>query len=218
MLCPLRPPVAPQKQPSGTANRATVADRADGANADFGLGVGAMQPRQVLAKSEGPRDHFLWSLVVLLYVAVVNLYLPQGGDDAGTAPPPSANDSTPPELEQRVAALEASLAAVKATCERQVVEATMGDSAKPRRMQMGGDDLHQAADVHAEPAYILKRNVTRLRRLAPPPPPCDATSLPSRTAAITAECCDEPTEDCTGGSPHTCNAGCAAIFLPFWDE
>jgi hypothetical protein len=31
--------VAAQKQPSGTANRATVADRADGANADFGLGV-----------------------------------------------------------------------------------------------------------------------------------------------------------------------------------
>jgi len=30
--------VAPQKQPSGTANRATVADRADGAIAHFGLG------------------------------------------------------------------------------------------------------------------------------------------------------------------------------------
>ena len=36
--------------------------------------------------------------------------------------------------------------------------------------------------------------------------------------AITAECCDEPSEDCTGGYPQTCNAGCASLFLPFWDE
>ena len=42
--------------------------------------------------------------------------------------------------------------------------------------------------------------------------------LTSRTEEITAECCDEPSEDCTGGYPHTCNSGCAALFLPFWDD
>ena len=47
---------------------------------------------------------------------------------------------------------------------------------------------------------------------------CDAGALPSRTQAITAECCDEPSEDCSGGYPQTCNAGCASLFLPFWDE
>ena len=39
-----------------------------------------------------------------------------------------------------------------------------------------------------------------------------------RSAQVTAECCDEADEDCRGGYPHTCNAGCAAIFLPFWTE
>jgi hypothetical protein len=42
--------------------------------------------------------------------------------------------------------------------------------------------------------------------------------LESMSAAVTRECCDEPGEDCTGGYPHTCNAGCAAVFLSFWSE
>ena len=42
--------------------------------------------------------------------------------------------------------------------------------------------------------------------------------VPGRSAQITAECCDEAAEDCSGGYPHTCNAGCAAIFLPFWAD
>ena len=47
---------------------------------------------------------------------------------------------------------------------------------------------------------------------------CTATELPARSAAVTAECCDEPTEDCAGGHPHSCNADCAALFLPFWAD
>ncbi len=35
---------------------------------------------------------------------------------------------------------------------------------------------------------------------------------------VTRVCCDEPNEDCSGGYPHTCSAGCAATFLPFWDD
>eukprot|EP01044_Picomonas_judraskeda_P008312 COSAG03_NODE_941_length_5251_cov_254.015334_5_plen_384_part_00 len=47
---------------------------------------------------------------------------------------------------------------------------------------------------------------------------CTATELPARSAAVTAGCCDEQTEDCTGGHPHSCNADCAALFLPFWAD
>ena len=42
--------------------------------------------------------------------------------------------------------------------------------------------------------------------------------MAGRSAQITATCCDELTEDCIGGYPHTCNVGCAAVFLPFWTE
>jgi hypothetical protein len=35
-------------------------------------------------------------------------------------------------------------------------------------------------------------------------------------AAINAECCDEPDEDCSGGLPSMCNAGCAAVLLPVY--
>jgi hypothetical protein len=47
---------------------------------------------------------------------------------------------------------------------------------------------------------------------------CDATRLAKDTNAINRECCDELTEDCTGGYPHTCNAGCGALLLPFWAD
>jgi hypothetical protein len=211
-----------------------------------------MQPRQVLVKSEGPRDHFLWSLVVLLYVAVLNLYLPEGGGGATTTQlpvkPVNATRIDTARLVERVAALEASLAAANAAARAsrsrtaQVVEgaaphdilqadsqrsAANDDGAeKPRRiLQTGGDDLHQSVDVHAENARIIKRTVTRLqpaggrhRRMQSGTGDCDAGELPSRTAAITAECCDEASEDCTDGYPHTCNAGCAAVFLPFWAD
>ena len=47
---------------------------------------------------------------------------------------------------------------------------------------------------------------------------CSATDLASQSEAINRECCDEPAEDCSGGYPHTCNAGCAALLLPFWRD
>ena len=31
---------------------------------------------------------------------------------------------------------------------------------------------------------------------------------------VSAECCDEPTEDCSSGYPASCNAGCAARLVP----
>ena len=49
-------------------------------------------------------------------------------------------------------------------------------------------------------------------------PSCDLDELTWRSGDIDRECCDEPSEDCTGGHPQSCNAGCAALFLPFWAE
>ena len=43
---------------------------------------------------------------------------------------------------------------------------------------------------------------------------CSRADLASRAADVTAECCDEPTEDCSSGMPATCNAGCAAVLVP----
>ena len=47
---------------------------------------------------------------------------------------------------------------------------------------------------------------------------CKLADLTSRLQAITDECCDEPSEDCTAGIPTSCNAGCAAVLLPFYDD
>ena len=38
--------------------------------------------------------------------------------------------------------------------------------------------------------------------------------IAQRSAAVTAECCNEASEDCTSGVPTVCNEGCAALFLP----
>eukprot|EP01047_Picozoa_sp_COSAG01_P089359 COSAG01_NODE_21482_length_900_cov_1.229713_1_plen_226_part_01 len=46
--------------------------------------------------------------------------------------------------------------------------------------------------------------------------PC--RNMASRVQTVQARCCDEATEDCSGGYPRTCNAGCVAVFLPFWTE
>ncbi len=102
---------------------------------------------------------------------------------------------------------------------------------RSRRMQTGDGHPQQAAGVPAENAQIIKRTVTRRQPTGgthhrmqtadgygPDDGTCNVADLPTHTDAITAECCDEPSEDCTGGYPHSCNAACAAIFLPFWEE
>ena len=38
--------------------------------------------------------------------------------------------------------------------------------------------------------------------------------LRARVDRVTAECCDEPSEDCSAGVPSGCNPGCAALFCP----
>ncbi len=100
-----------------------------------------------------------------------------------------------------------------------------------RRMQTGSAGVHEGQqDIHAEPAYILKRTLTRLGPVGSPHGNGDhrrvqtggdgeaCSNLSARANEVTEECCDEPGEDCTGGMPHTCNNGCAAVFLPFWED
>jgi hypothetical protein len=45
---------------------------------------------------------------------------------------------------------------------------------------------------------------------------CDKAYVMQHTSAIQTECCDEPSEDCTGGTINTCSAGCGALILPLW--
>ena len=44
------------------------------------------------------------------------------------------------------------------------------------------------------------------------------SNLAQRAMAVNLECCNDKTEDCSSGAPATCDAGCAAIFLPFWRD
>ena len=45
---------------------------------------------------------------------------------------------------------------------------------------------------------------------------CTKDYVHEQTFAINTECCDEPSEDCAGGTINTCNTGCAALLLPLW--
>ena len=62
------------------------------------------------------------------------------------------------------------------------------------------------------------------QHLSPPSPPgsapvvcggmsgfCGADDIVRRSQAVTAQCCDQPSEDCSdAGMPSTCNSGCAS--------
>ena len=49
---------------------------------------------------------------------------------------------------------------------------------------------------------------------------CASPQTPADAAprASNAECCDEPSEDCSSGRPSTCNAGCARVLVPYFDD
>lgn len=51
-----------------------------------------------------------------------------------------------------------------------------------------------------------------------PVSPCLMSDLDDRVALVHAECCDEPDEDCSSGQPATCNAGCAAVLVPYFHD
>ena len=114
-----------------------------------------------------------------------------------------------------------------------VTELRKQSSDERRRAQTDGGQLHPPADPSAIGEYvrIIKPTVVscdsnpqacgngdKHRRTQSGEASCDADELSWRTGDINRECCDEASEDCSGGYPHSCNAGCAALFLPFWAE
>eukprot|EP01046_Picozoa_sp_COSAG06_P015473 COSAG06_NODE_993_length_11161_cov_12.065359_8_plen_426_part_00 len=54
--------------------------------------------------------------------------------------------------------------------------------------------------------------------LAPDGATCVTADLAKRAGAVTVDCCDEPTEDCSSGQPAVCNAGCAAVLVPYFQD
>jgi hypothetical protein len=106
------------------------------------------------------------------------------------------------------------------------------DECGHRRLQKGGDRLHVAIDTHAPSPLASDKAEQRLVDRLPgaeltscrpsPPPPAPhglgSCDLATRTKAVNDECCDEPTEDCSSGRPATCNVGCAAVVLPFFED
>lgn len=51
-----------------------------------------------------------------------------------------------------------------------------------------------------------------------PVSPCLISDLDNRVALVHAECCDDPGEDCSAGTPATCDAGCAAVLVPYFHD
>ena len=47
---------------------------------------------------------------------------------------------------------------------------------------------------------------------------CNPETLTQKTEAVFEECCNEPGEDCSGGIPHSANAGCCAALVPFYRD
>ena len=72
--------------------------------------------------------------------------------------------------------------------------------------------LFMASQVVGLPAAPFRQ----LQSASAGDPSC--SDFDARSAAVNAECCDEPAEDCSSGQPSTCNLGCARVLLPFFDD
>ena len=91
-----------------------------------------------------------------------------------------------------------------------------------RRVQQSGDTVHVTLETHApslqeaaRAEQTLRSHIARGGSALATQGTCD---LPSRTNAVNAECCNEVTEDCSSGHPATCNSGCAAVVIPFFED
>eukprot|EP01049_Picozoa_sp_SAG25_P013151 SAG25_NODE_1956_length_2101_cov_21.696304_2_plen_148_part_00 len=47
---------------------------------------------------------------------------------------------------------------------------------------------------------------------------CEAGQLKTAIAEINTQCCGADDAACVNGLPRSCDAGCAKVFLPFWDS
>jgi hypothetical protein len=99
----------------------------------------------------------------------------------------------------------------------------LDDSTGHRRLQMRGDRLVVVIDTHAPSPFDADKAEQRLIDRVPgagrtEPHGIGSCNLAARAQAVNYECCDEPSEDCSSGRPATCNVGCAAVVLPFFDD
>lgn len=127
------------------------------------------------------------------------------------------------ETEKKLEAMNVEFSHTIGSLSREIEQSRHRDR---RRAQTEGDLLHQPMEIHSENAQIITRTV---HRIVPPTSvsggghrrtqtACSPDNFNTRAAQVTAACCDEASEDCTGGYPHTCNEGCAAVLLPFWAD
>jgi hypothetical protein len=100
------------------------------------------------------------------------------------------------------------------------------DSSSSRRLQREGDG-QDAREVHI---------YTRSMQVADPAAPvrgrrqaqdgtggcwtsnADVIDVEGRTAEVNAACCSDPGDDCDSGMPTACDAECASVLLPFWQD
>eukprot|EP01043_Picozoa_sp_COSAG02_P018612 COSAG02_NODE_873_length_16302_cov_113.473616_15_plen_884_part_00 len=105
------------------------------------------------------------------------------------------------------------------------VNNTHPTSRVPRKLQRAGDDGQaRPRAVHIYTATLTTHGnapaaPSRGRRRAQARA-CDFGLLPSRMAEVSAHCCDEPGEDCSGpgGVPTSCNQDCATVTHQFWQD
>ena len=89
-----------------------------------------------------------------------------------------------------------------------------------RRLQKQGDRLTVIVESHAPSPDDADQAVQRLVDKLPGAEwSSDGTcELQPRTQQVNDECCDQVSEDCSSGFPASCNVGCAAVVLPFFDD
>jgi hypothetical protein len=125
-------------------------------------------------------------------------------------------------LERRVAELEA---------ERRGEwrDAGEGERQQPdeprRRLQAAPNNTGKVVHIHKAtvsipegPGWGISPNYNGGHRRRSLQNGAQCRNMAAQAQQVQARCCDDPTEDCSGGYPRTCNTGCAAVFLPFWAE
>jgi hypothetical protein len=170
-------------------------------------------------------------VLTTLVVLVAALPSSRAAGVAAAAPPPPTDTSLLVarlerlEVEVREQARETREARADAQAlERRVaeLEAEQEDASARRRMQQPAPQppgnaslvhLHRATVSYANPGAGAHNSDGDGHRRA------QQTSCgPMRFMSIQTVCCDEPAEDCSSGAPASCNAGCAAVFLPFMTD
>jgi hypothetical protein len=126
-------------------------------------------------------------------------------------------------LERRVGDLEAERDRERDTAGEEGFKQSSGEH-PPRRLQAPptrGDVVHihrTNVSLPAGPGWDTSPNNNGGHRRSLQQSGAQCGNMATRAQQVQARCCDEATEDCSGGYPRTCNAGCAAVFLPFWTE